>query len=530
MRKINYVTGFLSLLIFSLVILLSFTILDKKLTYDQTLLTVPGTKNSTPQPFGQFTYTPINPVWDRENTFINFSMYEREGDGPDLNAFSYIKVSPMAHPIKILLFGDSFIWGDGTTDNNKLLAMILQEQLNNRTKPGAFQVISYGHSGASTFNHLDYLTKDKVNKLGFDYSVYAYYVNDTIPNFNEKLICGDKATCSHSPQTMPSYQRCIKGESAPLNLFIANILRNGYPSLANTLLVRYCDPLYQRLKSITFDEAKLWNNPNLNPWFPTWIKAMGLLAENLGSKPHYLAQLYYTPVSPLSDKLVHQVVRNVGFKDINMGNTLNYEKNNPATYTYAVNPGNNHANSVLNNLYAEDIANRLLKDIPARVIDSVKQVIQAPDNLYATGLPQQLIVKSNSPKSFILTLPEKSKMTTFPDLVAGKPLPPQYVACADLGYSHIQINLGRNLHQGSRLKISLLSSNDNNLILGYYSYDKFLVRSFHEVGPLKEIRFITVPTDYGTELVVGDKGKNEGCALNQEIALPSFSLKVSLGD
>jgi len=522
----------LGLIVLSVIILVSMTLLsygDKSLGKVPDKSAIPGSNGVTGETFGQFTNTVKIAEWDRENTFINYNLFLKQGVGPEITSLDERNDNLNPNGIKVLLIGDSFVWGDGVTDAGMTVGTRLQDELNSLTKPGAFNVISYGKAGASTYNHAEYYTKEKISTINPDVIVYGYYVNDTVPNFNEKMICLDKSLCNQfSPQTAPEYRNCISGDSNKFNKIVKNSVRKLYPSLANELIVRNCDSIFQKLSKSKHTDEELWSDNSINPWFPTWKKAVSIFASNTKGVPTYMAQLYLNkPVLPNVKEIEKEFIAN-SIPVIPMPSALDkiYEV---GSGPLSLNPVNGHSNSTLTKLYAKDIAQYLLANLqPSLIAKSQAQIFASKRNLVASILPVSVKLTQNTSSTSLLAVDDFKESDSFPHLIAGKPLPNQYVACTDLGYPHIQVNLNRFLTPGQRVIFSPNSKDNLNLTLGYYFYDKDYVSKYVEVGPLRSNTQITVPNDsHGMLVTIGIKTKSK-CPLDEVVTLPNFSIGMIL--
>ena len=491
---------------------------------------IPGAGGIAVESFGQFTNGVKIPQWDRENTFINYNLYLQEGIGPDTTSIDQRNLETNPAGIKVLLLGDSFVWGDGVTDAGMMIGTRLQDELNSLTAPGVFTVLSYGKSGASTYNHAEYFTKEKIAEINPDLIVYAYYVNDTVPNFTEKMICLYKTVCNKfSPQTAPAYQKCVQGKANYFDLLVKKEIRNRYPALASQLIVRNCDVIFQYLAKHTHTDEQLWANNKINPWFSTWKTAVSTFANNTKSVPTYMAELYFNEPTVANDnETTAEFVKN-GIPVIPMPDALAkvYQVGSGAL---ALNPVNGHANSILTKLYAVDISKYILKSYNyKKLLENTKQPYLVENKLVSSVLPFSVKIKNNTGTNAELSVTDFTSKDAFPHIIAGVPLPPQFVACTDLGYSHIQVNLNRFLKPGQKIEVTPKKLSNENYTLGYYYYDKNYAATFKEVGILNGPTTFTVPQDsHGILLTLGVKTRNTNCSLKEVITLSNFAFTIGL--
>lgn len=86
-----------------------------------------------------------------------------------------------ADEIRVLALGDSFTWGDGIEDVNKIWTGTLEEKLNSAGFKKKIKVINMGMCGLTTFNELELLLKVG-QKLNPDLVIVQFLVNDTLPS------------------------------------------------------------------------------------------------------------------------------------------------------------------------------------------------------------------------------------------------------------------------------------------------------------------------------------------------------------
>ena len=525
------IISFIVLFLFSLLAFSFFSFTNRNVGKISYKSEVPGSTQIADVKFGQFTNSVKIAEWDRENTFYNYNLFLKQGLGPDISSLDERNLDVNPKGIRVLVIGDSFVWGDGVTDAGMTIGTRIQDELNSLVGSDIFTVINNGKSGASTYNHAEYFTKERLELIKPDLIVYAYYVNDTVPNFNEKMICVDKTVCNQfSPQSAPEYRDCIDGKSNVFNKVVTNVVRSRFPSFANDLIIRNCDSIYKRLSIASHTDEQLWSDNKSNPWFPTWKKAVATFATNTKDIPTFMAHLYFNKPEVKNDLEITKEFTDVGIPVIPMQSALDkiYEV---GSGSLALNPVNAHSNSILTKLYAKDIANYLIKNIDPNLLSNSKaKGYSSNRKLVSSVLPISVDVTENTSKSAKVSIKNFNKNDDFPHVIAGKPLPSQFVACVDLSYSHIQVNLNRFISPGSTLTISPQSSNAGKFTLGYYHYNKDYTPVFQEVGLLSSNITIKVPEEsHGILLTVGMKDKNKNCPLTDVITIENLSIGIQLG-
>ena len=120
-----------------------------------------------------------SPAWERENTIINENNRGKikAGDFWQSRAHPY---HPKAKSKRILVMGDSFVWGDGNANMNEIWWRQLQWELNRRGYWDV-DVIGSGSYGGSTEGEF-YALRDLnlIEKSGADVVIVGYVTNDPI--------------------------------------------------------------------------------------------------------------------------------------------------------------------------------------------------------------------------------------------------------------------------------------------------------------------------------------------------------------
>lgn len=118
-------------------------------------------------------------LWTDENHRLNHFTYLKNDARPNDPVWrsKYLPVAP-DHPGKrrILVLGDSFVWGDGSENVNQLWWRQLQLELSRRGYPEV-EVIAAGLNGASTRDQKDWLSA-LIPKYKPDLIVMGYVTND----------------------------------------------------------------------------------------------------------------------------------------------------------------------------------------------------------------------------------------------------------------------------------------------------------------------------------------------------------------
>jgi hypothetical protein len=131
--------------------------------------------------------------WQREDLYYNLSRGDRGWwlvQRPQNGEETY----PNKDRIRILLLGDSYVYGTGLRDFDRRLGDLLEEELNKKTKPGTFEVVTLAEGGASTYLQASWLASIEESGSAymddkglqrvlepFDALVLGYVNNDVVP-------------------------------------------------------------------------------------------------------------------------------------------------------------------------------------------------------------------------------------------------------------------------------------------------------------------------------------------------------------
>lgn len=470
-----------------------------------------------------------NPIWDRENAFINNNIYYIQGRGPDIRTYRQKEGLVSQEAIRVVLIGDSYVWGNGAYDPGMSIGRRLERELNKATSPNTFNVIVEAKNGDSTFNYVDIYTKEKIKELDPDIIIYGFFQNDLVPSFTEKMICGEKSACKdYSPETMPEYRNCVEAKSGLFSHLVKKLVRSNFPSLASELMIRHCDTVYQRLKEGSYDVLTLMRYPNQNPWLPKWKEAVKILASQASGTPLAVANLKTR--YGISDEAMSIITRefsknNYGIVPMSstaelISSTRDDELN--------VNPANGHSGSELTHSYASDIAKYILAIFPQSGKKTNHLSLPTDSNLLINSkLPNSISLTSNKSQSADFELGKPFIDSRYPFAIAGEVVKPQYVACAYLGYSHVIINLDSEIQNNTRYKLKTPKNDGGVLYLSLAYYDanyKMIIKKIGNIG--SGIEFTIPRSSNGVSLLIGDPKRNIGCSMDESINMDYFSASL----
>jgi len=489
--------------------------------------------NKNMEVFPHFFGNHSNAQWLRENSFINDNLYLRQGYGYELKTDSLIPIELNPNPTRILIFGDSFLWGNGNTDPSSTLQSILYRELNPPNSTPQYEIKILSQPGRSTFNFYDLFKNNSIADYNPDVVIYGYHGNDYMPSFTESLICNELSVkeCQFSnARTNPEYQACLHGEKNKLSSFFTKTLSRR-PNLQHELILRACEPLFTKASKEGYDQDKYFNNPTASPYYQPWIKALSLLRESLAPHQVLVANLTSAASSLETNKFMEDKMGQAGYQVIPMNNTNKavYEKTSsipqPELLTH-VNPINDHPSSYLNYAYAKDIISYLKDNNLLSLKPKANPLINTPKNLISYTMPYfDIINKTISPTSSRITFNSNLSKPYPQSIPTDDNLPFQYANCMNLGFSNFQFTLNEGYKSG-KLKLENLPQKEK-IEFGFYYYSKDYIRNYQPLTPNANNLYPIPKSNYPVSFVLSFPRHSKGCSLDKEISAPNFEIAIT---
>jgi hypothetical protein len=347
-----------------------------------------------------------NPLtWARENPFLIQEQARRIGWGPDL----VDQVPAPARPgaIRLVVIGDSFVWGQGFEDLDERWVSVLQRDLDRRTQPGRFEVVPVGRGGTSSMNQAEWLTPERLARLEPDALVLGFVTNDFWPTFTERHFCQEGACApTEGGPTVDCGPRCdiascLLGEGIPTSTFLRKVLFPLFPNVTSWLLYRHCDMDRIAARKGLAKEVSVGRDHSTSPYWPLFIDAVDRFADWGGDIPRFVAHTRVQPFDIDALDASDSAFLRRGFSPVRLDRTHSVLQNFPDTDDLVVNPADPHPNSRLTHAYAADVASAVIE----RFADQIQsQVPAAPLNLLVSNhLPSSLIVENHTPSLARLT-------------------------------------------------------------------------------------------------------------------------------
>ncbi len=478
-------------------------------------------------------------MWAREDGFISASNYARLtprlGD-PHVNRQENILPGEGSERrLRILVVGDSFVWGDGATDTATAWPRALQTVMDDRLGAGRVEVTALANNGAATMNQLDWLTPAVLGRLRPDAVVFGYVTNDSVPRGRK-----DSATCfgywcygiKQYEEDKP-YLACMQGEGS----WFATLMHQTaawLPALTRSMTANYCladgeanasdavgYPFYHFLRRILAEDA---------------LAAYRVTAARMRTTVGQQMPLFIlpTPIRPSDFELARrplEILRGGGATIIPIPRTTPFVRfEDPSVLM--INPVNAHPSPRLAHRLAEDAADTLLADPrTAEILPAGGETPPDTRRLTAGFLPTYLQISERGGGAADISAHPSGRPVIETTLnIAGHMLPGQTAPCADLGRPHSEIDLvdaARRNVVGLRAQVGPDAVAVEVASFGYTPDMTLIMSAAVRVAPG---RTAIVPTMSPGVRVAGvyvwSAAQARGCPVNQRIDLIPFAITL----
>lgn len=374
--------------------------------------------------------------WEQEGAYLEQENWERLSAETDAELLPAGDIPETPDSIRILVLGDSFIWGTGVLDPDMRWWVKLQDELDTRTSPGTFTVRAIGTPGASTMLQNTWLNSGILTSYNPDVIVIPYVANDFIPHPTDFEPGGACArNCPPLLNHTPEFIDCYKQERSEARC--RDKLHDTYPTAAT-----YAD---------------IADNPLDGPYSSVFRSAIRSIAATAGDLPLLWMP---TPIDPAdwdNSQHVKPLFADAGFTTLTPERTLALLQPLPAGSNADpdrhLNPADTHPGPVLTTAYAADTADAILSALPPSQIADAQRAAQAnppqPAELVSWALPTSLEV--NSTPTFT-----EVRIGGSPGAEeANKAQARQSSPCASLKRPHARLTLSRLVPPGSTLTLTL---------------------------------------------------------------------------
>jgi len=439
----------------------------------------------------------VETSWARENYYYNYANYQRMGSGPEL--FGQHRHSTHTNPerIRILVMGDSYTYGYGTADLDLRWAERLELELDIRTRPGTFEIVTLAKGGATTADQAGWLEETDIE---YDILVLGYVWNDVLPGRIERLDadhCPDRIPVPETEDPIPFTLGQPTGFACTLERLQGGMLEDVPVAL------REGDPRRERfLDALTRIDRHAAGRP---------VVAVPLLTR-------LIERTTQQPVIDLLAAAGFTVAPNPATKDVLTSNM---------PVALKVNPGDPHPGSTLTRAYANDAATTILTTIdPDRLQRATASATPARSTLISNHLPHTMTLTTETDDTAVTVTHTGNTPGSAPLYVEnGTTPPPQYTPCLEIGRPHARIMLTPRLRTGTPIDITLTETDTRALELWTvgYAIDDMPTRT--NLGAIRpgETRTITVgPATRGILLADPDAT----CSTDRTIGMPAFTVRI----
>lgn len=406
-------------------------------------------------------------AWQREGWFINAMNVQRRGVDHLLDNETY--GDDGSNRKRVLLVGDSFVYGTGVANPDDMLGERLEDELNKAAGGNAFDVQVLGLHGASTMEEAEWLTDELLEEIDPDLIVVGFVPNDVVPSGREAALCGSDLFCDQSVTStdLPEYAACLNGEAGILPKIIRYSIKPFFPLVAETMLSRFCDLGRIASETSTQSYADLVAVPSEGPYWKYFLTALDRFAEINTAIPVTFSPLYPEYDRGETRDFVINTIRERGITVSEM--SLSYEAVYQArsTRNLWVNPVDAHPNRYLNELFAEDIVAALTQNY--RWIGDAPAGDVEPEPLVVTSIPVNPAKKNYNDLIFRETL--STQNLTYRELQSrdGTTAAAQNTTCVTLGSPHVTLYLHSGLPVGQRLETRLHSAAETATIVDVHT-------------------------------------------------------------
>lgn len=476
--------------------------------------------------------------WERENIFINDNNIDLVGRGYDIKNLNEVSKEDNINPVKILIFGDGYIWGNANTDRSSTITVLLQKKLDAIYGKKVTEVKLLSNSAAGTFTIYDYFKKFGLKGYKPDLVIYSYFDNDFNPSFNESLICRSesKEFCDsqkNSPAIFdPKYQDCIHGEGDSTSQLIGKI-KNLFPKQSYNLLIKKCAPLLEKAKKNPYNPLITQRKPFTSNFIELWEKTMGDLRNIF--KEYDAAVFKPVPFAPSieDDKKIRNVFVKSGWDNIPLTITEKYFKEHMNDQGFwediKINQSIGYPSSILNNLNAQDMVNYITKKISKEKIENAKKTLSkdlSNENLVSYTMPVYNVKNNYISSNESEIIFDKSLNKPYNQDPDGKEeLPFQHANCMNHNSANFLLTLNSEIKSGN-ISLSGLPKNEK-IKIGLYYYGENAKRMYKEIGDYRENMVIKMENTTITNVIaIIFENHSKNCPVNKEISAPDFKVSV----
>ncbi len=365
----------------------------------------------------------INKQWYNENEVINNMMRKKlsnnERDSVS-NIWKYVHedpVKPKGDKKRILIVGDSYVWGNGYTNPN----MIWWQQLRNMLELNGYNNVeleALGYPGYSTQDEVKKLSKKEITELYRPHLIIIGYIANDAELMNEK----------------GKYLLPIRWTD-DLAYMKDSIILKGLKKFWPNLYSKFNDIIFKKYgndkkfcEKYGYDYYTWLEIVNNEPWLTTYeekviIPLKTLMKEKLPDTELVFISLNSYP-DPSEIKQYENIMNKIIENSLRFENLLpKYIKKYPNfewdIENWIINPTDYHPGYKVANFYAEEVFAMLKRDY-SHIIGNQNEVVDIPIEINDT-LPYMLDAKLIDNNTYEFIYPKKGTENAFLTLPIKKP-------------------------------------------------------------------------------------------------------------
>ena len=504
-------------------------------TIERLLVDLPSEASAaTPAPpFERLRVSTDRIAWQVENvSLLDPQMWNRQAGGPYLVRQVEPAERYAADALRVLVVGDSFSQGEGVEDLDMSIPYQIERILNERTRPGTYQVTVFGRGNAGLSEYASWLTPEKMQEVNPDLVLVLFNENDALPDSAARIMFDDSIESDRGKRfTMSVYNECMSGRLDVFSRFVNKIVGRWYPATAERALEVYCDTsrLSRQYGDTPYDE--ITSDPSVNPYRDRIEAAAGQIVENAGSVPVLALPLSHSKEGKSLYGQHRGYPELLGRAGMTVARPDQYSRVDelygraPST-SYAANPADLHFGTALADAFAQAGAALVLEaglPVPVgREIDRERSIVTnfLPDfaSMRETGTYEVQFgydpnLQSDDLKNYLRVESEDGKKSY------------SLAPCMRLGRPHLRIMLDQGMINGKVVHVELMRSEVSSVSFTTVGYDEEMTEV---IAPLRELRLgstLSFLSQKGASgIMVGTT--DAGCPLDEGIEAPKMVLRV----
>jgi hypothetical protein len=448
-------------------------------------------------------------VWAREDTYYGVMNMQRL---KTVLAEDQIRrpVATAEGRVRVLVFGDSFTYGQGLTDLDARWGNQLQDMLNKQFGSEVFEIVVLARQGANMTTYGDWVRRLSSGDV-------AAFLSEPTKEYGSDLRSIDAAR--------------LQG---PFDMVLLGFVDNDY-------LATEDDP-YIPQEQLVKVPVEQWTDiawgklPNPNERF--FLQALQDVRDFAEPVPFVLLPLTPFDVNTHPAYNNFPLVQDTGVTVASNQSQRALEKKYGLA-KIAVTPVDTHPGPAWQHAIAQDALRAVLAAVPQNRIATAQARKQPTAALLSNYLPPNLQVQVDQDSATVsyagteraahlcgsarFSLDRFSECDPPRFVVAGRELPPQYVGCALVGAPYVQVMFDP-IHTGARVEFELVSAGTalHAYTIGYDQEGFYTLQDLGELEPGRARSVKVSPTARGLLLAT----KQTGCPLEAALPFPAFDLEL----